>query len=173
MRKSHQAFLSFINRTSEIASRFSREDLMLFKDLAMAEFPAFVSVIEGYIRLAECSESDAQIQTPSTRYSAKTNGDATSSLHLFDLLRDKRLFPTNSDLASFAGRILPGMNQHRFDKMSRGDMATRVIEYLETLEKNKRSKLEESMREALISRPSSGKASKTFFSQWERIIKGL
>ena len=68
---------------------------------------------------------------------------------LFDRLREKKLFPSNSELAEFAGNILPGIKGNRFDKMSRGDIAARVIEYLETKDPRTREALEASMRDAM------------------------
>jgi hypothetical protein len=96
-------------------------------------------------------------------------------MHLFDLLRDKRLFATNSDLADFAGRVLPGTSRYRFEKLSRGDIAARIIEHLETLDPQTRDRLEESMREALESSKAEilKRDKKSFFSKWEEIIKGI
>jgi hypothetical protein len=94
-------------------------------------------------------------------------------MHLFDMLRDKRLFNSNSDLADFAGRVLPSMSRHRFDKMSRGDIAARIIEYLETRDRNTREQLEASMRTAMATGVEKPADRKSFLSQWEKIIKGI
>ena len=95
-------------------------------------------------------------------------------MHLFDLLREKRLFASNTDLASFAAKVLPGIKGNRFDKMSRGDIAARIIEFLETKDSSTRRELEASMREAMDS-TISGRAvdRRSFVSKWEKIIKGI
>ena len=36
-------------------------------------------------------------------------------MHLFDLLRDKRIFASNNDLAAFAAKIFPNIKSNRFD----------------------------------------------------------
>ena len=68
------------------------------------------------------------------------------------------------------------MRNYRFDKMSRGDIAARIIEYIEQSDPRARSKLEDFMREAL-GEIKSGHVRQvdrsSFFSKWERIIKGL
>jgi hypothetical protein len=94
-------------------------------------------------------------------------------MHLFDMLRDRRLFPLNSDLADFAGKVLPDMGSYRYDKMSRGDIASRIIEYLETRDRKTRQGLESSMREAMDSSTDKPAVRKSFFAKWEKIIKGI
>ncbi len=98
----------------------------------------------------------------------------TSDIHLFDLLRSKELFPTNIDLANFGKRVLHRMVKRRFDKMSRADIAGRIIEHIETQDPKRRRLLEKSMREAISLIKSGEKEEPTsFFSQWENIIKGI
>jgi hypothetical protein len=109
---------------------------------------------------------------PTSRPKSKQKPDA-SRMHLFDMLREKKLFKSNSDLADFAGRVLPSMSRHRFDKMSRGDIAARIIEYLETRDLRTREELEASMRAAMSSGVDKPAERKSFLSQWERIIKGI
>jgi hypothetical protein len=108
---------------------------------------------------------------PALRKDRKATSD---QMHLFDLLREKRFFASNSDLANFAGKVLPGIKGNRFDKMSRGDIAARIIEFLETKDARTRRDLEVSMREAMNS-TNSGRAvdRKSFVSKWEKIIKGI
>jgi hypothetical protein len=64
------------------------------------------------------------------------------------------------------------MVRRRFDKMSRGDIAARIIEYLETRNPRTRQTLETSMREAITAGSVKTSDRKSFFSKWERIIKG-
>ncbi len=150
---------------------YSKEDLFTFRRIASQEYPSLVPVIDAYIKVADAAGSDVVMHRKNKpRLSRPTNGQ----MHLFDLLRDRRLFPYNSELSDFAGRILPNMKRYRFDKMSRGDIATRIIEYLENLEPSTRTRLEASMREALQSGGSSKEADrKSFLSKWEKIIKGI
>lgn len=145
---------------------------MNFRSAASKEFPAFVPIIDEYLRFAERADTD--IMPAGARSGHKSDRrDGSDSMHLFDMLRDKRLFPLNSDLADFAGRVLPGMGRYRFDKMSRGDIASRIIEYLETKDRKTRQGLEESMREAMTSSPDRPTVRKSFFTKWEKIIKGI
>jgi hypothetical protein len=169
----HKRLLQFIKRIVDVPLGYSRDDLVLLRSVSSREYPTLVRLIDEYIKLAERSalelppESERGVPVGSTnrRFSS---GD----MHLFDLLREKKLFPSNSDLAEFAGKILPGIKGNRFDKMSRGDIAARVIEHLETKDRRTREELEASMREAM--RPDRAKPTErqSFLSKWESIIKG-
>lgn len=128
--------------------------------------------MEEYLRLAERSDTDVVL---SKRKSPKRSGDqlATSQMHLFDLLRERQLFPSNTDLSEFAGRVLPNMSRKRFDKMSRSDIAARILEYLEKKDVRARKSLETSMREAMKTGTRGKVDRKSFQSEWEKIIKGI
>jgi hypothetical protein len=161
-----------MRKACDVSLGYSLSDLMDLRRVAEREFPGFAPLIEAYIRFAERSESGA---TPNLNARPARYGRLAENMHLFDLLREKKLFPANTDLAEFAERILPNMSRYRFDKMSRGDIAARIIDYLETLDKTTRASLEQSMREAMKSDPEKTKRSeqRDFFSKWERIIKGI
>lgn len=141
--------------------------------MARIESPMFVDLIEAYIELAEKSRTGA---VPGSSRSSKKRRNG-SQMHLFDLLREKTFFPQNLDLAQFASRVLPHMRTFRFDKMSRSDIAARIIEYLEgQTDPGTRDRLESSMREAMTEmkrRPVRQSDRKSFLSKWERIIKGI
>lgn len=164
--------LNLLRKIIDVAAGYSKEDLVNLRSVASKEFPAFVPIMDEYVRFAETA--DSEVAPKGTRLGSKPapRGSA-DSMHLFDMLRDKRLFPLNSDLADFAGRVLPGMGHYRFDKMSRGDIASRIIEYLETRDKRTRQGLETSMREAMASSPDRTAVRKSFFTKWEKIIKGI
>ena len=163
--KSHKAWLTFLRKVISVPLGYSKEDLWEFVNTAQRESPSLVPIIEGYLRLAEESATNVEPRIKST----------PDKKHLFDLLRDKKFFPQNSDLADFAGRVVPGISTYRFDKMSRGDIAARVIEYLES-EPNTRARLERSMRDAfeqLRGQPARDVDRRSFLSTWENIIKGI
>ena len=165
----HKAWLSFIRKVAEVPLDYSKDDLSAFRRLALQESPALVPIIESYLALAERSGIEAS-RGPRSR---QRNG---SQMHLFDLLREKKLFPHNLLLSQFASRVLPHMRTYRFDKMSRSDIAARIIEHIERSDPRSRAKLEESMREALRKmkqRPIKPVERQSFLSKWERIIKGL
>ena len=166
--KSHKAWLSFVKKVATVAAGYSRQDLWELRNLATHEAPSFVPIVEAYLRLAENSETSAKLPS-----SQKVKGGDVEHMHLFDLLREKKFFPTNLDLAEFASRVIPHMRTYRWDKMSRSDIAARVIEYLE--QSGTRDKLERSMREAFSQLDRAAKPSErmSFFSEWERIIKGI
>lgn len=167
--RSHKPLLDFVSKITEITAHYSKEDLAQFMRLIEREFPALRRILREYLRLADHSDIEVGYQSGVAR---RKGTHAPGRAHLFDLLRSKKLFPSNSDLAQFARRILPGMVRRRFDKMSRADIAGRIIEYLEKLDIRTKQRLEESMRGALVrSRKQTNKAS--FFLQWERIIKGM
>ncbi|MGH6980805.1 MAG: hypothetical protein ACREFC_06325, partial [Stellaceae bacterium] len=70
---------------------------------------------------------------------------------------------------------VPHMRTYRFDKMSRSDIAARIIEYIEDSGPGTREALEASMREALGAigkRPPKDAERQSFISEWENIIKG-
>jgi rubrerythrin len=168
----HKALLNFIRKVVDVPLGYSKGDLLMFRSVASRDYRSLVPLIDEYMKLAERADTDA---APHGRV-RKTSGRMTDpeQMHLFDMLREKRLFPSNSELSEFAGRVLPNMSRHRFDKMSRGDIATRIIEYLETKDHRTREELEASMRDAMVSgSQKSADDRKTFFSKWEKIIKGI
>jgi hypothetical protein len=163
--------LSFIKKIIEVPLGHSKEDLMTFRSIASREYPSVVPLIDEYLQLAERADTELG-ERPQAKAKSSKRGDA-ESMHLFDMLRDKRLFPSNSDLSDFAGNILPNMRRNRFDKMSRGDIAARIIEYLETKDRRTRHDLEASMKEAMATGSDKAADRKSFFSKWEKIIKGI
>lgn len=169
--RKHRGFLKFLRKIVEVPFAYSKNDLINFRNLAAKDYPLLVRLIDDYILLAERSDTDALPFGLQSRPS-KATPDA-SRMHLFDMLREKRLFSSNSDLADFAGRVLPSMSRHRFDKMSRGDIAARIIEYLETRDRRTREELEASMRTAMARGVDKPADRKSFLSQWEKIIKGI
>jgi hypothetical protein len=167
----HHAWLNFIQKAASVPSDYSKEDMKAFRRIAARESPSLVPLIDAYLNLAQQSDT-----ATGARRSAERKGSNGGNMHLFDLLREKRLFPQNLLLAQFASRVLPHMRNYRFDKMSRSDIAARIIEHIERSDPRTRSKLEESMREALGQikvRPTKEIDRTSFFSKWERIIKGL
>lgn len=166
----HKRLLQFIKRILDVPLGYSRDDLVMLRSAASKEYPALVSLVDEYIKLVERSAVDTQPGTDRGRSNKRRGG--SESMHLFDLLREKKLFPSNADLSEFAGNILPGIKRNRFDKMSRGDIAARVIEHLETKDRRTRDELEASMREAMKSDHAKPMERQSFLSKWERIIKG-
>lgn len=74
---------------ADLPSRYTKTDLAEFRRLADKDFPALVPLIVDYIDLAEKSESDVIPGLPAKKPGKRvTNSD---NMHLFDLLRDKRL----------------------------------------------------------------------------------
>lgn len=174
--RKHWSLLQLIDKIVSVPLGFTKEDLVSFRQTASRTYPAIVPLIDEYIRFAELSDTEASPRR-SVKVSKKVAASKTKAvspeMHLFDLLRERRLFPANADLAHFAARVLPNMNAYRFDKMSRGDIAGRIIEYLEMLEPQTREQLEVSMRQAMSSTSTAKPTDrKSFFSTWERIIKG-
>ncbi len=167
--RKHQSLLRFIRRVVDVPLGYSKQDMITFRTVAIKDHPSLVPLIDEYIRLAARHDSDVEI---SATKRTKKRGDP-QQMHLFDLLREKKLFPSNNDLSDFAGRILPNMSRRRFNKMKRSDIAARIIEYLETLNGSKREALEASMREAMVVGPEKAADRKSFFSTWEKIIKGI
>ncbi len=167
----HKGWLLFVRRVVDVPLGYSKDDLLAFRSLAARQYPALVPLLNDYITLAEDSDTNSQPKISAGARPKKQN--SADKMHLFDLLREKRLFASNSELSNFAARILPGMKTRRFDNMSKGDIAARIIEYLETLDKSARKKLEDSMRDALDSPPIKDSYRRSFLSKWERIIKGI
>jgi hypothetical protein len=170
----HRSLLLFIRRIVEVPLGYSKDDLLIFRSVASREYPSFVPLIDEYIQLAERADT---MVVPTTDASSKSHPKkvrtSPEQMHLFDLLRDKKLFPSNSDLSGFAARIIPSMTTlTRWEKMSRGEIVAKIIEYVETRDPRARQALEASMRDALTSGPDKPSDRKSFFSKWEQIIKG-
>jgi hypothetical protein len=169
LKNSHKAWLQFVRRATDVPLGYSKEELLAFRNLAKRNEPAYLSIVEAFIDLAERSEINASPPQERSRRNV-------AAPHLFDLLREKKFFPKNLDLAHFASRVLPHLKTHRFDKMSRGDIASRIIEHIENNESRAREQLEESMRDALNAmkhRPAKPDERQSFLSKWEKIIKGV
>ena len=166
----HDAWLKFARAILDVPLGRSKEDMHQFLSIAQYEHPALVPVIIAYLELAERSSTD--IKTSRARVSRASRN---KQKHLFDLLREKTFFPRNIDLALFAARVLPELKTDRFEKLSRSEIAARIIEYIEEREPRAQEKLESSMRDALADltgRQSPEVERKSFLSKWERIIKG-
>ncbi|MBW3599146.1 MAG: hypothetical protein KY475_17985 [Planctomycetes bacterium] len=161
--------MQFVKKILDITSYHSKDDLVAFRSVASSEYPAVVPLIDEYIRLAKRADTEvsAKVAKPARKRVP------TGQMHLFDLLRDKRLFSSNAELAEFAEKILPNIKSNRFDKMARGDIAARIIEYIESKDRRTREELEASMREAVESPISKPSDKKSFASKWEAIIKGI
>lgn len=166
----HDAWLKFARAILDVPLGRSKEDMCQFLDVAQFEHPALVPVIKAYLDLAERSSTNVKVaRSRSVRISRN------KQKHLFDLLREKTFFPRNIDLARFATRVMPELKTDRFDKLSRSEIAARIIEYIEEREPKMQEKLETSMREALddlSGRQTHDVERKSFLSKWERIIKG-
>jgi hypothetical protein len=168
--KRHEAWLKFSRDVIDLVAGRSKEDLIAFRNLAHHEHRALVPIIDELLRMAEASDTDVRPK----RAVARTR-KGSRQMHLFDLLREKTFFPQNLDLARFAERVLPHLRTYRYDKMSRSDIAARIIEHIESRDPETRDALEASMRDALSAM--SGKQPKeverrSFLSKWENIIKG-
>lgn len=170
----HRGLLQFIKKVVEVPAGYSKDDLITFRSMATHQYPTLVSVIEEYIRLSENSDTDVPSFADKAKRSREiSRPQTTNQMHLFDLLREKKLFPQNSDLVEFASRILPEMRSYRYDKMSKGDIASRVVEYLETLDEKTKANLEKSMRSAMSRSTTRPAERMSFLSTWEKIIKGI
>ena len=169
----HKALLQFVRRIVDVPLGYSKDDLRAFRRMINRDYAALAGVVDEYLQLAENADSVVSPLSHSKPLFSGWTRDNAEQMHLFDLFRDKRLFSSNSELSEFAGRILPKMVRRRFDKMSRGEIAAKIIEYLETLDASTRKDLEQSMRSALTSESDSTADRKSFFSRWEQIIKGI
>ena len=167
----HRSLLNFIRKLIEVPAGFSKEDLQTFKSIAAVDYPSLVRVIDEYLAVAARADSDVVLPGLRSRPTADRN-PVPDQPHLFDLLRDRRLFPSNAGLSQFAARIMPDLQRARFNKMSRGDIAARIVEYLETRDLRTREKLENSMRDVIQSEPGESQDHDSFLTKWERIIKG-
>jgi hypothetical protein len=166
----HRSLLLFIRKIVEVPLGYSKDDLLAFRSVASRGYPALAPLIDEYISIAERADTNV---IPPSKTRGKRPVTSTEQMHLFDLLRDKKLFPSNSDLSGFAARIIPSMNTlTRWGKMSRAEIAAKIIEYMETCDPRTRRALEASMRDALVSGSDKPTDRRSFFSQWEQIIKG-
>ena len=170
--KRHRPMLLFIKKLMDVAAGYGKNDLLQFRSLASHDYRVLVPLIEEYLRLAERSDTNV-IAVPDRARSAKLDRQQPGRMHLFDLLREKRLFPSNNDLAEFAQKILTSVPSGRFGKISRPEIAAKIIEHLETLPEETRERLEASMRDALRSGSKRPTDKGSFLSKWEKIIKGI
>jgi hypothetical protein len=174
----HKAFLRIISRLSEITASYSKDELQEFADIAARDISWFEPVIHDLIRVADKSVSNVPDHLSMKHISRFRNYKERPTVqeeHLFDLLRSKELFVTNADLADFAKKILPNISNKRYDKMSRGYIASSIIEYIESHDPPKCELLKKTMKNALISMsksPAKQEKKQSFFRQWESIVKG-
>src|SRR6267143_2094747 len=170
-KRTHRPLMQFIRKLMDVGAGYSVDDLIQFRSIASRDYPALVALMDQYIRLAE--ESVTNVEAPHGSPRHKGRKGEPERMHLFDLLRDRRLFSQNNDLAGFAERILPNVPSGRFGKISRVEIAARIVEYLETLPPRTRERLEASMRDALKPGPKKSSDKSSFLSKWEKIIKGI
>lgn len=166
------AWIQFERDVLKVALGRSKEELRAFLKIASREYPLLAPIIIGYIELASRSDSLVRPRRPDSEARSRIR---PKQMHLYDLLREKTFFPQNLDLSTFAARVLPHMRTYRFDKMSRSDIAARIIEYIESSDPSTRGALETSMREALdamAGRAAPDSERLSFLSKWEQIIKG-
>jgi hypothetical protein len=169
--KRHDAWLRFQRDVLSVPVGWTKEDLKVFMEIAQRQSPWLVPIIGGYLDLAYQSDTSARVRSTE----GKRGRPSSKPMHLFDLLREKTFFPQNLDLAKFASRVVPNMRAYRFDKMSRSDIAARIVEYIEGSDPKTRQALEASMREALAAmrgRATKPQERQSFLSKWEAIIKG-
>ena len=175
--QSHKAFLRFIAKIADISAAYSKDELHEFLDMAHMDFSGFEKLIREYCRLAKISTSHVTDRLKNSRGRSGPRlfyeQELLSKPHLFDLLRSKEIFSTNAELAEFAMKILPSMTSRRFDKMSRADIAGRIVEFIERSKPRKRELLEKSMRDALVDfgQRGGGARRQSFFRKWESIVK--
>jgi hypothetical protein len=169
----HRSFLQFVRKALDVPMGFSKSDLIAFRSVASKEYASIVPLVEEYLRLAESADTDVVIRQTRIKPQARKEKEQQKDMHLFDLLREKSLFPDNRDLREFAGRVIPNMDRKRFEKISKTEIVARIVEYVETRDRRTRDKLEASMRDALMSSAAKKADRKSFFSKWENIIKGI
>lgn len=169
----HKPLLTFIKKIMDVAAGYRKSDLLEFRSMASHDYRVLVPLIDEYLRLADRSDTHVRFPDVSAGSLRQENRRPGAQMHLFDLLREKRLFPSNNDLAAFARRILTNVPAGRFGKISRPEIAAKIIEHLETLPEETRHKLEASMRNALKSGAKKEGDKVSFLSSWERIIKGI
>jgi len=177
----HQAYMAFVSKLTDLVSEYTAEDLYSFLASARRGFPCVVPVVEACIKMlnstAATSSSDASAQLGQNQDRpgiSCQNQWSKSRPRLSDLLLSRTLFSTNKDLIRFATRVLPDMPDRRYDKMSRTEIVRRICDYLDELNSRKRHRLEAAMRKAIdIISAEEERQVDSFFSQWERIIKGI
>jgi hypothetical protein len=166
----HDEWLKFVRDVLNVPVGRSKQDLFAFRDIAAREFPTLVPIIDDYLELS--SRSNTSVPAVKNRAPRQAR---PAQKHLFDLLREKTFFPRNVDLGRFAARILPDLNTARFEKLSRSEIAAKIIDYIEERDPNAQTTLEKSMRDALAElnkNPNKQNERESFLSKWERIIKG-
>lgn len=166
----HKGLLGLVKKIVDVPLGYSKEDLIALRNIATTQYPALVDIIDQYIHLTDASDTWFAASR-STNASRRAKSSSSQNMHLFDMLRNEKLFPTNLELADFASRIMPSIPKRRFAKISRPEIAARILDHLEKLPVGTRRKLEASMREAMAENipPETGRQS--FLSKWERIIK--
>ena len=170
----HKALLRFASEVAEIVAKYSVEELMDLHRHSLQGFKFMTSFIDATIEAARMGETDMLIEYAESGAMSKSPSRGLKSNHLFDLLRAKELFDTNADLADFAQRLFRGMASKRYDKMSRGEIAVHIVEYIENQSPMARRQLESMLRKALKNRRFARTgADESFFSEWQRIIKTM
>ncbi len=175
----HQAYMAFVSKLTDLVSDYSAEDLRSFLASARRGFPGVVPVVEAYIEMLNATSGSqsarSKVGEPYGERTSLTAGHTPENQeNLSDLLCSKTLFPTNKDLINFAIQVLPDMPKRRYDKMSRCEIVEKICHYLDKLNSRKRMRLERAMRKAIeIMSAEEEREVDSFFSQWERIIKGI
>lgn len=167
----HRQWLEFARRLIEVPIGYSNEELRAFRRVAAREQPALVRLIDAYIDIAGRYGLDTEILT----IGARRKKNHAQPIDFFSLLRSRKLFPRNLDLAVFATRALPRMQDVRYDKLSRSAISARIVEHLETCDAEALKKLARSMEEALAvttQHPTREMDRRSYLSKWIQIMVG-
>lgn len=179
--RGHKDWLEFLRKAADLPIGYSIDDLIWFKTIAERQYPALAPLVSACIYLVQQSDMKIAAEGLDLKGSGKEESRHTEpsrnpepiSSDLSSLFMSQELFPRNNDLATFALRLMPDMRSYRFDKMSRGEIASRLVQHVERLDSKKRIQLETALREAVSALGEKSADTRSFVSKWENIIKSI
>ena len=170
--RTHTQWLEFLKKAADLPIGYTIDDLLWFQTVAKRQYPSLAPLVAACIHLAQ--DANLKISVEGTdRFVIKKRSIAANRGDLLSILRDPKLFPRNSDLSRLATRLMPNMHAYRFDKMSRGEIALRVLQYLESTDQKTRSQLESALRDAAELPPETEDQRQGFVARWENVIRDM
>jgi hypothetical protein len=177
MGNNKKEYLSFISRLTSLLSDYSPAQLNDFLAASKKGFSSLTPIIEEFISFQEAQGPKGKANNaqqdksnkviPLEKHQANTSGLSDSVVR--EILESRYFLTTNQSLLDFANQVF-GMNISLVNP-SRKTIIDKIIAHLRSLDPQTRKKYLQIMNQR-IAKNGSGKPP-TFFSQWEKIIKGL
>lgn len=166
--KFKNSYFKFLSTITGILSEYTTNQLNEFRYISKNSFPEMTSVIEAFLQVLNSNIKKVSYNKD-VGLIKKIIPTNMEKLSLENLFMSKDLFPSNKDLIEFTNRILK--KKINLVRPSRATIVKKIMRALDSLNSNRREKLERMIRDEIAK--GNNFKSQSFFSRWEEIIKGI